>query len=173
MSDEQIPWGLSDIKPSGLITSKDMTPEQKEVAIRGNEAWIRLGLANRTKCSRCPRYYEEPSPNCVNVGQHALDPNACHVCGKSEVIEVRQVSDCHICELPVCTDCCEFDYGGGEDGNQISQWDCLPCLQLQRIASELAEGLEARDKAILSDIEKGSSKAIEEVLAGLDKNKAA
>lgn len=36
--------------------------------------------------------------------------DACHLCGKPELLEVRQVKQCDTCDMVTCGDCAEVDY---------------------------------------------------------------
>ena len=70
MIDETIPWAMSDIKPSGLKTMKDMTPEELTVARESAIRWAQKGLARFDNCSRCGRRYSELMSGCVNKAEH-------------------------------------------------------------------------------------------------------
>lgn len=39
------------------------------------------------------------------------------------------MNECQKCGMMICVDCvAEYDYGGGYDGNGLTQWVCDPCL---------------------------------------------
>lgn len=69
----EIPWGVDEMKPHGLITSKDMTPEQLERAREDALIWAQIWA----RCENCGGYLsEEPRRNCTNHGvkQSELEP---------------------------------------------------------------------------------------------------
>lgn len=69
---ETIPWAMSDIKPCGLTTLKDMTPEQADRSHQDALYWAKEGLATwrYDRCNRCGERYAVLSPNCANKKEH-------------------------------------------------------------------------------------------------------
>jgi hypothetical protein len=68
--DESIPWALSDILPSRLVTASEMDEPTKVRAQREADTWTANGLATRDRCNRCAVYYDTPNPHCVNARIH-------------------------------------------------------------------------------------------------------
>lgn len=48
--DGDLPWGLSDLKPCGLVTNKDRDPQQVAQAHEDAIRWAQLGIATRNRC---------------------------------------------------------------------------------------------------------------------------
>jgi hypothetical protein len=67
-ADPLIPFSLSDLAPSELKSSTD--PAIRAMQRKDAEIWARNGYARRDVCSRCPRYYDEESHNCLNAKLH-------------------------------------------------------------------------------------------------------
>lgn len=70
----------------------------------------------------------------VSLTEAQSDPDACHICGKSEQYD-RPIRECDNCELMVCSDCAESDYDQqGEPGDTYyvnTQWVCnVPCEEV-------------------------------------------
>jgi len=105
----QIPWAMSETS-GRLTTLKDMTPEQKEVAIRGARTWT----ATRDHCSRCSKYYDEPSPDCLNRLEHAperkatmwIDTNDCH----ERFHQIQRVEGKPVCVHADDSECKESEF---------------------------------------------------------------
>lgn len=58
--------------------------------------------------------------------------DTCYQCNKPENgwgYPMRMLNTCNRCGCEVCSWCvAEYDYGGGYDGNGLTQWLCDPCL---------------------------------------------
>lgn len=65
---QEIPWAMSGTEPCELITSKDMTPAQRKIAIRDGQTC--LGSWKTDRCQRCGQYYVTLVPDCVNYREH-------------------------------------------------------------------------------------------------------
>jgi hypothetical protein len=53
-----------------FITVAEMTPEQRERAVKDAEYWAKEGLSTRIHCQRCGKWDSELNPACPNAILH-------------------------------------------------------------------------------------------------------
>lgn len=60
----------------------------------------------------------------------------CEQCGRKfncRDADPAIIFECRECERPICSKCVvNYDFGGGYDGRQVTQWECGPCETLRK-----------------------------------------
>lgn len=77
------------------------------------------------------------------------DATACVLCGKKTFntpVEGFQVIECFHCAREICEDCADIEGGGGDDGSQLSGWNCTGEARAE--CERIARDIEADDEAI-------------------------